>query len=102
LISDEFSTIQGAVEFIESKKINSEIIVLQIGSNDLESAEVDDVMEKYENMVEIIKKEYSNAKLVIGEILPRHYHERLKTAEFEQVLSVIFCILIFCWRSHVD
>ena len=42
-------------------------------------------MEKYENMVEIIKKEYSNAKLVIGEILPRHYHERLKTAEFEQV-----------------
>ena len=42
-------------------------------------------MEEYENMVEIIKKEYSNAKLVIGEILPRYYHERLKTAEFEQV-----------------
>ena len=41
-------------------------------------------MEEYENMVEIIKKEYSNAKLVIGEILPRYYHERLKTAELEQ------------------
>ena len=34
-------TIQGAVECIKSKKINSEIRVLQIGSNDLESAEVD-------------------------------------------------------------
>jgi lysophospholipase L1-like esterase len=76
--------IQGAVECIKSKKINSEIRVLQIGSNDLESAEVDDVMEEYENMVEIIKKEYSNQQLVIGEILPRYYHERLKTAEFEQ------------------
>ena len=77
-------TIQGAVEFIKSKKINSDIIVLQIGSNDLESAEVDNVMEEYENMVEVIKKEYSNAKLVIGEVLPRYYHDHLITAEFEQ------------------
>jgi hypothetical protein len=48
-------------------------------------------MEEYENLVEIIKKEYSNAKLVIGEILPRYYHEKSFTTEEPTIQILEFC-----------
>lgn len=53
-------TIQGATDFIKSRKINSDIIMLQIGSNDLDDQElqVGEIFETYEDLVDIPRREY--------------------------------------------
>lgn len=71
-------TIQGATDFIKSRKINSDIIMLQIGSNDLDDQElqVGEIFETYEDLVDIPRREYPSAKLILGELLPRFFQNK--------------------------
>lgn len=78
-------SIRGAKEYIKSKKINSDNIVLQIGSNDLDNVnpEVGEVFEEYENLITTTAKEYPSAKLFVGEILPRYYESQQHTRQYD-------------------
>ena len=78
-------TVRGAIEYIHEKKIRNDIsvIMFQIGSNDLDNAEAGEVIEEYEQLVDQTSKNYPNAEIVLGQILPRFYRDHLDTEIFE-------------------
>ena len=64
--------IAGARNYIKSGKVQSDKIVLQVGSNDLESKTPEEVIQELEDLIEL-KRELPNSKLIIAELLPRFY-----------------------------
>ncbi|CAC5389783.1 unnamed protein product [Mytilus coruscus] len=57
--------------------------MLQDGSNDLQEGEVDNVMNEYELLVDLIMNTYPDSEVVLGQILPRFYNDHFKKKEFE-------------------
>jgi len=66
-------TITGARNYIKSGKVQSDKILLQAGSNDLESKSPDEVIQELEDLISELKRELPNSKLIIAELLPRFY-----------------------------
>jgi hypothetical protein len=47
--------------------------LFQVGSNELENKETDDIMEKLEKLVEVAREKVPHTDILFGEILPRFY-----------------------------
>lgn len=77
-------TVYGAAQFIKLEKISAENVIFQIGSNDLDSKEPDDVLQEVENLVEITKQILPNANIILAEILPRFYRDRNLSDKYEE------------------
>lgn len=78
-------TILGATEFIKMKKVNCGKIMYQIGSNDLDNtdSDVSDIIEEYENLIEVTRKEYPTATIFVGEVLPRFFDSEEHTRNYD-------------------
>lgn len=78
-------TIHGATEFVKMKKVISENIMFQIGSNDVDDTglEIGEIIENFENLIDVTKKEYPTAKIFVGELLPRFYENETYSENFE-------------------
>ena len=77
-------TFHGAKEFIKTSKVKAKTVMVQVGSNDLDSETPDDVMEQLEEFVDLIKEKLPNAKLILCEVLPRYYRDRRQTTEYQE------------------
>ena len=64
-------TINGAQSFIRKGIVKSKVVLLQIGSNDLNRKHPDDVLKEYKNLLDVCKEHIPNAQIVISEVLPR-------------------------------
>ncbi|CAG2247065.1 unnamed protein product [Mytilus edulis] len=64
-------TISGAKSFIESSNVKAKVILLQIGSNDLNRKNPNEALNEFEDLLHTCRDYIPTAEIVIGEILPR-------------------------------
>lgn len=64
--------------------MSAENVLYQIGSNDLDSKEPDDVLQEAENLVEITKQILQNGNIILTEILLRFYRDRYLSDKYEE------------------
>ena len=67
----EQKTIEGAKKYIDSLNGEFKVILLQVGSNDLEKSSPDDVERGIAEIIELLKVKQPNAKILVSGILPR-------------------------------
>ncbi|VDI41710.1 Hypothetical predicted protein [Mytilus galloprovincialis] len=78
-------TVFGATKFIASGKVKAKNIVFQIGSNDIEERQADQVIMEIENLIQQTKECVPEATIItFGECLPRIYRDKLHTKEFSE------------------
>ena len=75
--------IRGAQGFIESGNINAEKILYQVGSNDLEDCEPEEVVENMEKLILDTQRQTSDSIIIISQILPRFYRNQQMRHEYE-------------------
>ena len=84
-------TITGARNYIKSGKVQSDKILLQVGSNDLESKTPEEVIQELEDLISELKRELPNSKLIIAELLPRFYKKT--SSEFDEQILLYSSLL---------
>ncbi|CAG2245138.1 unnamed protein product [Mytilus edulis] len=77
-------TVYGATKFIASGKVKAKNIVFQIGSNDIEERQADQVIMEIENLIQQTKECVPEATITFGECLPRIYRDKVHTKEFNE------------------
>ncbi|VDI11019.1 Hypothetical predicted protein [Mytilus galloprovincialis] len=77
-------TVFGATNFIASGKVKAKNIVFQIGSNDIEERQTEQVIMDIENLIQQTKECAPEATITFGECLPRIYRDKLHTKEFNE------------------
>ena len=79
-------TVQGAIDFIKTNnlKVKTNLVMYQIGSNDIETKSADDVIEYIEQLTKFTKEHVSEAKIAFAELLPRFYRDRDQAAVYEE------------------
>lgn len=77
-------TIRGASEFLESEKLDSANIVYQIGSNDLEESEPEEVADSMEKLQLDTQRLLPESRIIISEILPRFYKNQVSRRNYER------------------
>lgn len=79
-------TVKGATELLQSRKlkVNPKILLLQVGSNDLENHTQEEVVRDIEELIKAAKNVMPNAKILISELLPRYYGDIHMVTQFEQ------------------
>ncbi|VDI71158.1 Hypothetical predicted protein [Mytilus galloprovincialis] len=65
------NTISGAKSFIESSNVKAKVILLQIGSNNLNRKNPNEALNEFEDLLHSCRDYIPTAEIVIGEILPR-------------------------------
>lgn len=102
-------TVTGARNHIKNMKtgkvkmVKAKNIMLQLGSNDLESQTPDDVIKEIECLVGELKAEFPDSKLIIGELLPRYYRDKKQSAEFEEKRLLYNALLKdYCFDIDVE
>ena len=96
-------TIYGATQLMKYGRMFAKHIMFQVGSNELENKEPDDIMEKLEKLVEVAREKVPHTDILFGEILPRFYKDRRLSSVFEEK-RLIFNNLIkaFCKESDMN
>ena len=96
-------TIYGATQLMKYGRMSAKHIMFQVGSNELENKETDDIMEKLEKLVEVAREKVPHTDILFGEILPRFYKDRRLSSVFEEK-RLIFNNLIqdFCKESDMS
>lgn len=96
-------TIYGATQLMKYGRMSAKHIMFQVGSNELENKEPDDIMEKLEKLVEVAREKVPHTDILFGEILPRFYKDRRLSSVFEEK-RLIFNNLIkdFCKESDMS
>lgn len=64
-------TINGAKNYIKSGNVKSKLMILQIGSNDLNKKTSNDVLQEMEDLILVCKQVIPQTKIILSEILPR-------------------------------
>lgn len=64
--------------------MSAENVLYQIGSNNLDSKEPDDVLQEVENLDEITKQILPNGNIILAEILPRFYRDWNLSDKYEE------------------
>jgi hypothetical protein len=84
-------------------RVSTKHIMFQVGSNELENKEPDDIMEELEKLVEVTWEKVPHTDILFGEILPRFYKDRRLSSVFEEK-RLIFNNLIkdFCKESDMS
>ena len=77
-------TIYGATQLMKYGRMSAKHIMFQVGSNELENKETDDIMEKLEKLVEVAREKVPHTDILFGEILPRFYKDRRLSSVFEE------------------
>ena len=90
------NTIRGAQGFIELGNINAENMPYQVGSNDLEDCEPEEVVENVEKLILDTQRQTPDSNIIISQILLRFYRNQQMRHEYEikrmkcnQLLSVL-------------
>jgi len=65
-------------------RVSAKHIMFQVGSNELENKEPDDIMEEHEKLVEVTREKLPHSDILFGEILPRFYKDRRLSSVFEE------------------
>jgi hypothetical protein len=96
-------TIYGATQLMKYGRMSAKHIMFQVGSNELENKETDDIMEKLEKLVEVAREKVPHTDILFGEILPRFNKDRRLSSVFEEK-RLIFNNLIkdFCKESDMS
>ena len=101
-------TVQGAKDFVSNKtsSMSAKNILLQIGSNDLEDKEEKSVVKEMEDLIATVQVKFPRAKILVGEILPRNYHNREKHMNMKiNVMSIINnsrnCVILPVWSLSI-
>lgn len=63
-------TVNGAESYIRNENINAKVVLLQIGSNDLNRKHPNNIIKEYESLIQTCK-ERTDAQIVISGVLPR-------------------------------
>ena len=95
--------IYGATQLIKYGRMSAKHIMFQMGSNELENKEPDDIMEKLETLVEVTREKVPHTDILFDEILPRFCKDRRLSSVFEEK-RLIFNNLIkdFCKESDMS
>ena len=86
-------TLYGAIHYIKTGKVKANNVMFQIGSNDLEHKDPDDVLIELEQLVKTTKEALPEVNVLIGEILPRFYQDRSLSSEYEQKRMSYNCLV---------
>lgn len=79
-------TISGAQDFVKSGKVKADVVLFQVGSNDLDTEEVDpeQVIENLEELVYTTRDALGeDTEITIREVLPRWYRNRQNTYAYQ-------------------
>lgn len=77
-------TVRGANEFLETGKLNgAKVICYQVGSNDLENKDADEVCREIQQLALKTKSGIPGCEVVLSEILPRYYNNNYESRAFE-------------------
>lgn len=96
-------TISGAKNYIKSGKVQTDHILLQVGSNDLESNTPDEVMQYMEHLISEIKNRLPTSKILIAELLPRFYRNSNQMSDFEEKRLLYNSLLKdFCFDVNIE
>ncbi|CAG2226232.1 unnamed protein product [Mytilus edulis] len=96
-------TIYGATQFLKSGKVKAKNVMFQIGSNDLDTKEAEEVLLEIEKLVDETKKILPKSTIVIGELLPRYYKDHRLSLKYENKRAVYNSIVKeFCNEKSIE
>ncbi|CAG2231847.1 unnamed protein product [Mytilus edulis] len=96
-------TIYGATQFLKSGKVKTKNVMFQIGSNDLDTKEAEEVLLEIEKLVDETKKILPKSTIVIGELLPRYYKDHRLSLKYENKRAVYNSIVKeFCNEKSIE
>ena len=93
-------TLQGALDLIEDKGVNTANILYQVGSNDLDETGPDFVVEKMEELIVKTKKINPDTNILISELLPRFYKNPEATKRYEEKREKCNSLLFNLCAAH--
>ncbi|XP_071138252.1 GATA zinc finger domain-containing protein 15-like [Mytilus edulis] len=96
-------TIEGALDFANSGKLQGKHIVYQIGSNESDEKKSDEVLEEIEALIDATNNVLKNPSITIGEVLPRFYHNSEKSKCFKEKMQMYNILLKdYCKEKGID
>ncbi|XP_071153363.1 putative leucine-rich repeat-containing protein DDB_G0290503 [Mytilus edulis] len=94
-------TVFGAIQYIKSFRDKAKHIMFQIGSNDIEQKNPDEVIEEIEELVRVTQRYNPDATITFGEILPRVLSDRYY-AKFFNEHRLIFNVQLYELCKDLD
>ena len=82
-------TVNGATNYILTGKVKAKIILFQIGSNDLNKKNLNEVLHEIEDLVNTCQSQMSGAKIIVNEILPRFQQNENWRYIYEREVNLI-------------
>ncbi|VDI03008.1 Hypothetical predicted protein [Mytilus galloprovincialis] len=77
--------------------------MFQVGSNELETKEPDDVMEEMEKLVHTTKQKLPGSTIILRQIIPKFYSDRRLATEYDQKRHVMNNLIIeYCREIDIS